>query len=76
GAGIGKCFFSLAFLFNFTIDYILVLYFSVAFFIFFIFGCFDLVVLLIYSKVFVCLFCLSFFVFNDLITRIGMFYFV
>ncbi len=35
-------FFSLAFLFNFTIDYILVLYFSVAFFIFFIFGCFDL----------------------------------
>lgn len=48
------------------------LYFSVAF-LFFLF----LVVLLIYSKVFACLFCLSFFiVFNGLITRIGMFYFV
>ncbi|KAF1001052.1 hypothetical protein HPSS1190_00565, partial [Helicobacter pylori SS1_190] len=34
-------------------------------------------VLLFYLKFLVCLFCLSFFiVFNDLITRIGMFYFV
>ncbi|KNE05914.1 membrane protein [Helicobacter pylori] len=30
----GKCFFSLAFLSDFIIDYILVLYFSVVFFIF------------------------------------------
>lgn len=35
-------FFSLAFLFNFIIDYILVLYFSVVFSFFFIFSCFDL----------------------------------
>ncbi|MCQ2719071.1 hypothetical protein JT233_04205, partial [Helicobacter pylori] len=44
---VGRCrdremFFSLAFLFNFIIDYILVLYFSVAFFISFIFSCFGL----------------------------------
>ncbi|WQU09484.1 hypothetical protein KVC75_06700 [Helicobacter pylori] len=35
-------FFNLAFLFNFIIDYILVLYSSVAFFISFIFSCFGL----------------------------------
>ncbi|RPF67535.1 hypothetical protein EGW01_06680 [Helicobacter pylori] len=35
-------FFQSCFLFNFIIDYILVLYFSVAFFISFIFSCFDL----------------------------------
>ncbi|WP_367683657.1 hypothetical protein [Helicobacter pylori] len=35
-------FFNLAFLFDFIIDYILVLYFSVAFFISFIFSCFGL----------------------------------
>lgn len=46
-------FFSLAFLFNFIIDYILVLYFSVAFFISFIFSCFGLgfIVLLFYCFV-------------------------
>ncbi len=72
-------FFSLAFLFDFIIDYILVLYFSVVFFIFLflVVLVWGFIVLLFYSKVFVCLFCLSFFiVFNDLITRIGMFYFV
>ncbi|MCQ2889704.1 hypothetical protein JT156_04810, partial [Helicobacter pylori] len=46
-----KCFFNLAFLFNFIIDYILVLYFSVAFFISFIFSCLGLgvIVLFFYS---------------------------
>ncbi|MCQ2836050.1 hypothetical protein JT189_06285, partial [Helicobacter pylori] len=44
---VGRCrdremFFSLAFLSDFIIDYILVLYFSVAFFISFIFSCFGL----------------------------------
>ncbi|RVZ58410.1 hypothetical protein EC565_05425, partial [Helicobacter pylori] len=63
--------------FNFIIDYILVLYFSVVFFIFFIFSCFDLGFYCFIQRFLVCLFCLSFFiVFNDLITRIGMFYFV
>ncbi len=42
-------FFSLAFLFNFIIDYILVLYFSVVFFIFFIFSCFGLGVIVLFK---------------------------
>ncbi|WP_205585299.1 hypothetical protein, partial [Helicobacter pylori] len=67
---------SLAFLFDFIIDYILVLYFSVAFS-FLLFLVVLVWGLIFYSKVFACLFCLSFFiVFNDLITRIGMFCFV
>ncbi|WP_390422734.1 hypothetical protein, partial [Helicobacter pylori] len=64
------------FLFNFIIDYILVLYFSVAFFISFIFSCFGLGFYCFIQR-FLLAFCLSFFiVFNGLITRIGMFYFV
>ncbi|WP_205583458.1 hypothetical protein, partial [Helicobacter pylori] len=51
---VGRCrdremFFSLAFLFNFIIDYILVLYFSVAFFISFIFSCFGLGVIVLFK---------------------------
>uniref|UniRef100_UPI00196979D3 hypothetical protein n=1 Tax=Helicobacter pylori TaxID=210 RepID=UPI00196979D3 len=51
---VGRCrdremFFSLAFLFNFIIDYILVLYFSVVFFISFIFSCFGLGVIVLFK---------------------------
>ncbi|PUD78302.1 hypothetical protein C2R70_06020 [Helicobacter pylori] len=52
-------FFSLAFLFNFIIDYILVLYFSVVFFISFIFSCFGLGFYCFIQRFLVCLFCLK-----------------